>query len=64
MEMGVGIHGEPGRRRVRLGSADEIAAEMTGAILKDLSLRPGQEEVLLVNGFGTRSRSVPWTGHA
>jgi len=52
MEMGVGIHGEPGRRRVRLTSADEIAAELTGAILKDLSLKPGQEVILLVNGFG------------
>ncbi len=52
MEMGVGIHGEPGRRRVKLGTADEIAAEMTGSILKDLSLRPGQEVILLVNGFG------------
>ncbi|MBS0445695.1 MAG: dihydroxyacetone kinase subunit DhaK [Proteobacteria bacterium] len=52
MEMGVGIHGEPGRRRVKLASADEIAAEMTGAILKDLSLKSGQEVILLVNGFG------------
>jgi phosphoenolpyruvate---glycerone phosphotransferase subunit DhaK len=52
MEMGVGIHGEPGRRRVRLASADDIAAELTGAVLKDLSLRRGQEAVLLVNGFG------------
>jgi dihydroxyacetone kinase-like protein len=52
MEMGVGIHGEPGRRRVKLGSADEIAAELTSAILKDLSLKPGQEVLLLVNGFG------------
>ncbi len=52
MEMGVGIHGEPGRRRVRLGSADDIAAELTGAILKDLSLKPGQQVILLVNGFG------------
>jgi len=52
MEMGVGIHGEPGRRRVKLGSADEIAAEMTGAILKDLALKPGQQVILLVNGFG------------
>jgi dihydroxyacetone kinase-like protein len=52
MEMGVGIHGEPGRRRVRLASADDIAAELAGAILKDLSLRPGQEVLLLVNGFG------------
>lgn len=52
MEMGVGIHGEPGRRRVKLASADDIAAELTGAILKDLSLNPGQEVLLLVNGFG------------
>ncbi len=52
MEMGVGIHGEPGRRRVKLGSADEIAAELTGAILKDLALKPGREVILLVNGFG------------
>jgi len=52
MEMGVGIHGEPGRRRVKLASADDIAGELTGAILKDLSLRPGQEVILLVNGFG------------
>ncbi len=52
MEMGVGIHGEPGRRRVRLGTADEIAAELTGAILKDLALKPGQQVILLVNGFG------------
>lgn len=52
MELGVGIHGEPGRKRVKLTSADDIAAELTGAILRDLSLKPGQEVVLLVNGFG------------
>ena len=52
MEMGVGIHGEPGRRRVKLGSADDIAGELTGAILKDLSLKSGQDVILLVNGFG------------
>ena len=52
MEMGVGIHGEPGRRRVKLASADAIAAELTGAVLKDLSLKPGQQVILLVNGFG------------
>ncbi|MBC7480520.1 MAG: dihydroxyacetone kinase subunit DhaK, partial [Rhizobacter sp.] len=52
MEMGVGIHGEPGRRRVKLASADGLAAELTGAVLKDLSLKSGQEVLLLVNGFG------------
>ncbi|WP_421692951.1 dihydroxyacetone kinase subunit DhaK [Aestuariivirga sp.] len=50
MEMGVGIHGEPGRRRVALKSADEIAEEMVAAIAGDL----GQtgDALLFVNGFG------------
>jgi phosphoenolpyruvate---glycerone phosphotransferase subunit DhaK len=52
MEMGVGIHGEPGRRRVKMASADDIAAELAAAVLKDLSLKRGQEVILLVNGFG------------
>jgi len=51
MEMGVGIHGEPGRRRVKLGSANAIADEMVGAILSDLGAAKG-EALLLVNGFG------------
>lgn len=50
MEMGVGIHGEPGRRRVKLAPADAIAEEMVGAIAGDL---PGAGDcLLLVNGFG------------
>ena len=52
MEMGVGIHGEPGRRRVKLATADGIADEMMGAILGDLKLKSGSEALLLVNGFG------------
>jgi dihydroxyacetone kinase-like protein len=52
MEVGVGIHGEPGRRRERLAGADAIASELTEAVIRDLSLRPGQEAILLVNGFG------------
>ncbi|OYT99944.1 MAG: dihydroxyacetone kinase subunit DhaK [Burkholderiales bacterium PBB1] len=52
MEMGVGIHGEPGRRRVKLACADEIAAELVGAILKELAPKPGQQVILLVNGYG------------
>ena len=52
MEMGVGIHGEPGRRRVELARADAIAAELVGAILGDLGLSRGAEVLLLVNGLG------------
>ena len=50
MEMGVGIHGEPGRRRVALRSANEIAEEMVAAIAGDLG-RSG-DALLFVNGFG------------
>jgi phosphoenolpyruvate---glycerone phosphotransferase subunit DhaK len=52
MEVGVGIHGEPGRRRSKLGSADAIAEEMLGAILADLAPPARSECLLLVNGFG------------
>jgi phosphoenolpyruvate---glycerone phosphotransferase subunit DhaK len=52
MEVGVGIHGEPGRRRVPLTSADQIAEELTQAVIKDLNLKTGQKIILLVNGFG------------
>ena len=52
IEMGVGIHGEPGRKRVNLASADAITGEMVNAILTDL-YRPAAGDVLLfVNGFG------------
>jgi dihydroxyacetone kinase-like protein len=52
MEFGVGIHGEPGRRRVKLMRADAIATEMVTAILGDLGLQTRAEAILLVNGFG------------
>ncbi len=52
MEMGVGIHGEPGRRRVKLGSADAIAEEMVDAVVKDLPAAGGRDCLLFVNGFG------------
>ena len=52
MEMGVGIHGEPGRRRVALATAAEIADEMVGAVLSDLAPATGLEVLLHVNGFG------------
>jgi dihydroxyacetone kinase-like protein len=52
IEMGVGIHGEPGRMRVPLASADAIAGELIGAIVDDLKPARGARALLLVNGFG------------
>jgi dihydroxyacetone kinase-like protein len=52
MEVGVGIHGEPGRRRVKLKPAAEIAAEMVRAITTDLAERMRGEAILVINGFG------------
>jgi dihydroxyacetone kinase-like protein len=53
MEIGVGIHGEPGRRRAPFKPAANIVEELMGAILKDLGPQPaGQEVLLLVNGLG------------
>ncbi|MDB5555911.1 MAG: dihydroxyacetone kinase subunit DhaK [Rhizobium sp.] len=52
MEFGVGIHGEPGRRRDTLKSADEIAEEICTAIVNDFGTRPRDSALLFVNGFG------------
>ena len=52
MEVGVGIHGEPGRRRVALMRADEIAEELIHAIVQDLDPRSGSAVLLMVNGLG------------
>jgi dihydroxyacetone kinase-like protein len=52
MEMGVGIHGEPGRKRVKLAPADAIAEEMVNAILADFDHPKSGDVLLLVNGFG------------
>jgi phosphoenolpyruvate---glycerone phosphotransferase subunit DhaK len=52
MEMGVGIHGEPGRRRVPLAPAKAIVEELCAAILGDLGAVRGGEALLFVNGFG------------
>ena len=52
LEMGVGIHGEPGRRRVAMMEADAIAEEVFNAICEDIKPNSGQEVLLLVNGMG------------
>ena len=52
MEFGVGIHGEPGRKREKIRSADEITSELISAILEDLKPQNEQEVLLHINGFG------------
>jgi dihydroxyacetone kinase-like protein len=51
MELGIGIHGEPGRRRVPLASAREIAEQLTEPVLADLDFTSGPLIVML-NGMG------------
>lgn len=54
MEFGVGIHGEPGIKREKIVSADELAEKMIPSLLADLQIENGKSEeiALLVNGFG------------
>lgn len=52
LEMGVGIHGEPGRRREAMREADAIVNDVVHAILDALKPAIGSEALLLINGFG------------
>jgi dihydroxyacetone kinase-like protein len=52
IELGVGIHGEPGRRRAPLAPADSIAAELVGAVAHELRPSKGEPLLLFVNGMG------------
>lgn len=52
MEVGIGIHGEPGRRRAPLGSAAEIAEIMVEAVTSDLAAKSGSNVLAFVNGMG------------
>jgi dihydroxyacetone kinase-like protein len=52
MAIGIGIHGEPGRRREKLGSAREIAEMLVTAILEDLPFSAGDRVLAFVNGMG------------
>jgi dihydroxyacetone kinase/dihydroxyacetone kinase-like protein len=53
MEIGIGIHGEPGSRRGPLESADEIAEHLATALVNDLGLEAGSRVAVLVNGLGS-----------
>jgi dihydroxyacetone kinase-like protein len=52
VEIGIGIHGEPGRRRIALATSDELTDQLVDPILEDIKLASGDRVVLLVNGMG------------
>jgi dihydroxyacetone kinase-like protein len=52
MEIGIGIHGEPGRKRMKLATAAEVTAMLTDPIVSDLGLKQGDQVIALVNGMG------------
>ena len=52
IEMGVGIHGEPGRRRDKMKPVNEIVEEMFTAVSQDLPFKAGDRVALMINGMG------------
>ncbi|MDF1508810.1 dihydroxyacetone kinase subunit DhaK [Robertmurraya sp. DFI.2.37] len=53
MEVGMGIHGEPGTERKAITTADEIATELTQKVLDDMNLHSGDEVAVMINGLGS-----------
>jgi len=52
IEIGIGIHGEPGRERIKLEPADAIVDRILGPILDDIPYASGDKVLLFVNGMG------------
>lgn len=52
MEIGIGIHGEPGRTRMKVKPADEIVEMLMEPIISDIPYKPGDQVLLFVNGMG------------
>lgn len=52
IEIGIGIHGEPGRHRIPLEGADAITDRLLGPVVEDLSIASGDKVLLFVNGMG------------
>lgn len=52
MEIGIGIHGEPGRTRMKVKSADEITEMLMEPVVKDIPFKSGDEVLLFVNSMG------------
>jgi len=52
MEVGIGIHGEPGRKRAKRGTANEIVSTLLDAVVPDLPYNKGDRVALMINGLG------------
>lgn len=52
VEIGMGIHGEPGTHREKIRPADDVAAHLTEKVLNDLPFRAGDEVAVMINGLG------------
>ncbi|GAB4084909.1 dihydroxyacetone kinase subunit DhaK [Myceligenerans cantabricum] len=52
VEIGIGIHGEPGRHRIKAAPADEVTRMLLDPVADDLGLAPGERVLLFVNGMG------------
>lgn len=51
IELGIGIHGEPGTERTKIMSADKIVDELVNSILDDMPIKSGEEVALMVNSM-------------
>lgn len=56
MEIGLGVHGEPGVERGEIQPADQVADRLLNDILEDMPLEKGDKVAVLVNGLGSTSR--------
>lgn len=56
MEIGMGLHGEPGVQRTKLMTADETMEQVIPRLIEDLPYKSGDEVVLVINGYGATTR--------
>ncbi|SPD88343.1 protein of unknown function [Micropruina glycogenica] len=57
MELGIGVHGEPGVKRVPMMKADDIVDTLLDKVLDDLKLESGENVLLSINGLGATRRA-------
>ena len=56
IEIGMGLHGEPGVRRGKMKSANELVDEVLDIVINDLPFKPNDEVCILINGYGSTTR--------